>query len=70
VSKIQERVLHRFHTRLTRNLARAEASLERAQSAPPSPWIHMDRGRVKQAENRVAAAMAELVKYESEHPEE
>lgn len=64
------RARHRQHTRLTKKLSDAQYALERAERADPHPRPGIYESRITRAQNRIAYAMAELKRFEEEHPDE
>ena len=61
---------HRFHTRLTQKLRKAEAALHHAETAPALSYLNLDAARLGKAKARVARALHEIKLWEAEHPDE
>ena len=64
------RARHRYHTKLTQQLAKAKRAVEHAQTAPPLAYPGLDAARLGRAKAQLERALTEIKLWESEHPDE
>lgn len=68
MQKWKARSLHRRHTRLTKQLVRAYAYLERAEANETlGPGLYY--AHIAKSKKRIDSLIEELKRYEDEHPE-
>ena len=62
------KILHRFHTKMTKKLAHAYTSLSKAEANETLP-AGLYYAQVARAKKQIESLVAQLKQYEAEHPE-
>ena len=68
MSTREEKARHRFHTKLTKKLAKAYSYLKRAEEDETRP-AGLYYAHVSRAKKQIESFVAQLKQYEAEHPD-